>query len=648
MTIGLVLGVVLLLAVWLLPRVLPSQERAAVTAQEAVSDAHTALAAYDPLFAAAHRATHPELPKSDIDQLVARAEAPLQQIAQRSTARANELQKQARAAGVRLQVYTPISANASAVRDAVNRFEQVQRDNQARLGAAAKSAGEARSASANSLTGPHVAGLASFVDAANAFSEAQATRLEMHRILAQARAIAADLRTFQIERAYFEALSDKGIIEDLKQTTADLAARREEVATRLASLRDEVQQRETRIAELSSDIGAQTEQLAQLEQTGGARMGAEEFARQIRAGAGRVQLMHLELQVLQNGGRQGATLAGDNGLLDALIEGGTPVRPLGTLREELAGADETHARLAKGEAELAGQIEQIEARAVMAAEQVAAREQVAAPMRSSLGAALDQAAKLAAQATDAEAQSLQRSQQAASSFAAATQAAAQWKNAARTTQSDYDPDRKSWRLKMIQADPTAELLGTAAAAEARKLALQVHVQRLDAADDLLATAAAVEALSIADKLDSSAIRRQADEAREAGRALATELVQSYGGPLANQLPAALKPLALASLAAAQQALASLARPDNQAAAEHRAAAAKAVAEYRAAALRSITSAAEAIGKNPTVGPRLAVFRDAIAAPPPTSAPAASGPASSQSSTSPATQPAESDDLFDEG
>lgn len=624
--VGLGIGIILVGAMMVLPRWLPSAARAGATAARSVASAQKLLFEHDPLLSDALRRVDPDaLREADAEQLVQRARQELEQIVRRSQAAAQQVQQQARQYGLNVASLPLIAANAASIRSLLDGVHQVGEENSQRLARAGQEARQAQAIVGRTHV-HHMVGLVEYAKAADLLGQANALRLDQTRKLARAVYQARELRLLQAEMAHHKELSKPAALDELREALADMAARQTEVEGAVQRLEEEIQGREAEIVGLEQQIDAARQKLAAAQE--GVPRGADDSAldryrsqvRELGAAIGKLQD---ELHLLQLGGLRGATLTGRGSALDAVIEGGEPVHPLEILRQEKTLAAETAQRLTEGRRSLETQISRLEARSAQAAQREREIRSQADGLKAALRELFTATDKLATDAAALEQQAISAAQSSAGAFGSAGSTASKWKSDARDEQSRLDPNRQNPRLKLIQSDGSAEALGIGAQAEARRLVAVAWLQQLDALENLRAVAQECAALEIESGADLATIEESLSRIRADLTPLLNELAQTYQTTLANQLPPTIKGMAVASSAAVEQ---MLIRVDQSRETEH-----------RNAAEQLINTALETLSKSPALGARLTTWRDSLlsrAAP-------SSGP------TDAASKPTEGDDLFED-
>jgi len=511
-------------------------------------------------------------------------------------------QQRAQAAGVAIPELTAPSANAAGVKKALADFEAALKADDALLMAAIKDAGDAVQVNKDALGVAQVLGMAQYVRAAELLGQAESLRNQQYEQQAALIKLALDWKDARGRADHYRGLDVNPILTGLQADLKELAAAFEEAKTKLATLTEQVAQREQALTRVQQDMTAARDALLKLEAGGFAAGDDAAFAayrQKYLEFAGQLGQLQQQEQELRYGGRHGAELVG----LDpstAELRGGEAVTGLEELQRRLALAKDRHDRLSQANVSLEEQIKFVAESGKQSAGEAQRYDARVAEYDAEQVKLLEDVNNLAKAALAKEADALKAAESATRAFKQSQDAASAYVRAAREA-SQQDTARQNQRINAILRDPYLEQFAQSAKAASRVLEGRIHALRIRGLQSLLTDLRIFGEIKPGTTFDFGSSEDDLKNAKTAGMAAledARGVYERLAG--ANQAPANNTAWVPQAALAAVQHLMSLIDPDQ-------------ATKLRGDALAAITKAVEKRDRNPYLATYVQ-FRDHLAGP----------------------------------
>ena len=497
-TVGVVIGAVILAAGLLAPLLQSSESRAARQAADDAELAMRLLHRHDYQLNQLARLADPQaLKAADMSGVLEKTKDPLEQLRQENARHLGRLQAQAQQDGLPARRIEPPAPTVGGLQQAAQAWDAALKANDRLLTQAAQVAKAAAGGVGANVPGvAQTVGAVEYTRAAALMDEAFLLRQRQRWLAARLLLLAGQWKAYQADEQYFRGLEMGPIKGQIEQHLGELRALSTEAESDVQALASQVEARQQELAGIEQELRQARDELLSLEQTGfkpGDEASFQAYREKYAALSERLRTTEEREQLLRYGGYEGAQFTSDN-LELARIEGGQVVVGLEKLQAHLAAAQERDRRLKAGISALEEQ-----ARAIQQSDEAAAQaQQRQADLLARLDAEQEQVraelTEVVKQAVAKEEEALAAARSAAGAFRTSQQAADRWQRAARDIQSTKDTERKNPRLNMIVGDRAIPQIGTGAEAAALVLLGRIYASRIEAAQTLIRDMAILDEL----------------------------------------------------------------------------------------------------------------------------------------------------------
>lgn len=568
--IGLVVGVVLLGAMFVAPAFFPTPEQQNRAALEQATLALRAAHGFDPeLPRLALEADPAALKQADLQKLVDGAPEAFQKLGEALAREVAAAQQRDRAAQVPPGAYTAPALTGTGLKGAIDASDQLVNQNDALLQTAIREATAAQQSGRDVVGVSAALGMVQYSRASQRLVEAQRLRTVHGEQLARLLENASVWKLAKGDADHYAGLDTTEIRTNLAADLAELQKQEAEARADEQALAAQVEERERQVTAVRAELAAGRADLMKLERQSfqvGDDSSFQAYRSQYQQLIDRLDALQQREQALAFGARTGVEL--DELDADAVVpavEDGEAMDGLGTLQARLATAKERSAALGKARALMQAQIANLQ----QSGQAATGVQQRYAAVQAEIQKRIDAVAADVQQAADAamqkEEEAIKAAEDALRAFADAETAADNWKRAAGELQQASDPERTNPRLRMIGDDNVTRDIAASGAAQARLLLARAHALRHGALGEQLAAYERYRDLAAGVEFDKPALQKSIDEARENAIKTLNDAVQSFeklskGKPESAWIPQV-------SLAAAYHLLA---RVDSGQASAHRA------------------------------------------------------------------------------
>ncbi len=529
--IGLVLGAVILAAVFFVPRYLPGKpDRQSIEALKAAELAKRELHAYDPeLSAAAQHVPVSELEKADLDQLAERsgdALTALQAEMSKTVRQAQSLDRKYKMPAGKLRA---LPGGAAGLRSGIKAFSELLRENDKLLADAEKNARSAASKGRGVVGVNEASGMVNLARAERYAEVARHIRTEIEERLGRCFSVAMEWAACRADRDHYAGLDVSKTREQLEADLEEVTTLARQAGDRQKTLAGQIAEARTRLKTVREDIQKTRTARMTLAEAGfqaGNDASFDAYRRKYLELSKRLVTLQTQEMLLAYGGIEGGEFAGDD-YLHAPIEGGHPVVGIDELGRRLERVKISAERYAKARTELEQEIQRITRfgqEAQKQREAFAGRLDELAAQVKQLTSEIDALAK---QAVEVEDKALRAAREAATAARAAKSAVDRWKSEASSTQSKFDSQRQNERLTRIARDERLAAFAAASEAQAKMLAGRVLVGRALRVQAEVTTLGQAAALMPSLSVDLAARRQSYQAAVDAAVKSLTEARDTY-------------------------------------------------------------------------------------------------------------------------
>ncbi|MGE0479426.1 MAG: hypothetical protein AB7Q17_03035 [Phycisphaerae bacterium] len=530
--IGLIVGVVLLGAIFVAPALFPTPEQQNRAALEQATLALRTAHGFDPDLPRLARASDPAaLKQADLQKLVDSAPEAFQKLGEHLAREVAAAQQRDRAANVPAGTYAAPALTGTGVKHAAEAFDQLVGQNDALLQTAEREAAAAQQSGRDVVGVSTALGMVQYARASQLLAEAQRLRTEHGDQLAR---LLENASVWKLAKGDADHYAGLDTTEIRAQLAADLAELQKQEAAANAdeqALAAQVAEREQEVAAVRAELTAARDELTKLEHQSfqlGDDSSFAAYRSQYQQLIDRLDGLQQREQSLAFGARTGVEL--DELDADAgapADDGGETIDGLGTMQARLATATQRRAALGKARELTQAQIANLEQSGRAAAEVQQRYAAVQTEVQKRIEAVAADVQQTADAAMQKEEEAIKAAENARRAFADAETAADNWKRAAGELQQSSDPERTNPRLRMIGDDQVTRDIAASGAAQARLLLARAHVLRHAAMGEHLAVFERYRDLAAGVEFDKPALQKSIDEARENAIKALNDAVQSF-------------------------------------------------------------------------------------------------------------------------